>query len=144
MDIKTINGRTKHLSAILARKRENPINPARRRCQGQRARGIASYLAVGYTQNAIDAAMGNTPTFGLTVEGALFNAGVAAALSVPVGKAFPVAENTMRTLRQANYFMPGRTVGILFTTQNARNMYLQSLISVGIGAYAGFKYAQWE
>jgi hypothetical protein len=40
--------------------------------------------------------------------------------------------------------MPGRTVGTLFTTQNARNMYLQSLISVGIGAYAGFKYAQWE
>jgi hypothetical protein len=106
--------------------------------------GIASYLAGGYAQNAIDAAMGNTPTFEPTVEGALFNAGVAAALSVPVGKAFPVAENTMRTLRQANYFMPGRTVGTLFATQNARNMYLQSLISVGTGAYAGVKYAQWE
>jgi RHS repeat-associated protein len=106
------------------------------------AGGAASYLAGGYTQNAVDVAMGNTPTFEPTVGGTLINAGVAGALSPAVGKVFPVANNTMSTLSQANCFMPGRTVGTLLATQNARNMYSQALIATGIGFYAGWEYGR--
>jgi len=104
------------------------------------AGGAASYLAGGYTQNAVDTSLGNTPTFEPTVGGALFNAGIAGALSPAVGYKWPVANNTMSTLSQASYFMPGRTVVTLIATQNSRNLYSQAFISVGVGAYAGFQY----
>jgi len=106
--------------------------------------GVASYLVGGFTQNAVDMAMGNSPTFQPTVGGALFNAGVAGVLSPVVGNRYPVANNTMSTLSQASYFIPGRTVRTLFATQNARNLYSQAFISVGIGAYAGYQYTKWE
>jgi RHS repeat-associated protein len=102
--------------------------------------GAASYLAGGYTQNGVDAAMGNTPTFEPTIGGALVNASAAGALSTVVGAAFPVASNTNSTLSQASCFMPGRTVGTILATQNARNMYSQALIATGIGYYAGWEY----
>lgn len=106
--------------------------------------GAASYYAGGGTQNAVDAALGNTPTFQPTVGGALFNAGVAGLLSPVVGARFPVASNTMSTLSQASHFIPGRTASTLFATQNAKNMYSQALVATGIGAFAGIKYAQWR
>ncbi len=104
----------------------------------------ASYFAGGFTQNGVDLAMGNSPTFQSTVEGALFNAGVAGALSVGVGYRFPVGNNVMSTLSQASHFIPGRTVRTLLATQNARNMYSQALVSVGIGAYLGYQYSELE
>ncbi len=106
--------------------------------------GAASYLTGGCTQNAVDLVMGNSPTFQPTIGGALFNVGVAGVLSPIVGNRFPVANNTMSTFRQANHFIPGRTVSTLLTTQNARNMYSQALIATGVGAFAGIKYAEWE
>jgi len=106
--------------------------------------GAASYLTGGYTQNAVDFAMGNSSTFQPTVGGALFNASVAGVLSPVVGNKFPVANNTISTISQASHFIPGRTVSTLFTTQNARNMYSQALIATGVGAFAGIKYAEWE
>ena len=108
------------------------------------AGGAASYLAGGSTQNAVDTAMGYAPTFNPTVGGALFNAGIAGALSPVVGYRFPVANNTMSTIRQASYFMPGRTVTTLIATQNARNLYSQALVATGIGAMAGLQYAEPE
>jgi RHS repeat-associated protein len=108
------------------------------------AGGAASYLAGGFTQNAVDSAMGNIPTFQPTIGGMAVNAAVAGALSPMVGNRFPVANNTMSTLRQSSYFMPGRTVPTLFATQNARNMYSQALVATGTGSLAGYGYSEWE
>jgi len=104
--------------------------------------GAASYLAAGYTQNGVVAAMGNTATFKPTVGGALVNAGAAGVLSTAVGRAFPVANNTMSTLSQASNFIPGRTLGTLLATENAQHMYTQALIATGIGYYAGWEYGR--
>ena len=106
--------------------------------------GAASYLVGGYTQNAFDTAMGNTPTFVPTVGGAVYSATVAAVLSPAVGKAAPVANNTIGTLKQASYFMPGRTISTLFATQNARNLYYQAGLATGISYFAGINYTVWK
>ena len=106
------------------------------------AGGAASYFAGGYTQNAVDAIEGNKPTFTPTLGGAALNAGVAGGLSPVVGAMFPVANNTVSTLSQASCFMPGRTLGTLFATENARHLYTQTLVSTGIGAFAGYEYGQ--
>jgi hypothetical protein len=108
------------------------------------AGGATAYLAAGYTQNAVDQAMGNPATFQPTVGGAVVNAAMGGALSPAVGAVFPVSANTMRTIPQALHFMPGRTVPTLFATQNARHMYTQALTATGVGAYAGYKYGQLE
>jgi RHS repeat-associated protein len=99
--------------------------------------GSAAYLAEGYTQNAVDSAQGNQPTFQPTVPGLLANAAIAGVISPLAGKVYPVPNNLMGTLKQAEYFIPGRTLGTLFSTQSARNLYAQSLTSVGYGAYLG-------
>lgn len=108
------------------------------------AGGAAAYLAGGYTQNAVDSVMGNLTTFQPTVGGVVVNATVAGVLSPAVGVPFPVSANTMRTIPQALHFMPGRTVGTLFATQNARNMYAQAFSATGIGAFMGLKYSEVE
>jgi RHS repeat-associated protein len=98
------------------------------------AGGAASYLAGGYTQNAVDKALGNTPTFKPSAPAAITSAGVSAVLTPGLSAIYPVANNTVSTLAQAHYFMPGRTIPTLFATQNARNMYSQAAISVGVGS----------
>ena len=108
------------------------------------AGGTVSYLAGGYTQNAVDTALGNESTFQPTAGGAVTNAVVAGALSPAVSSRFPVDANTMSTLKQANHFMPGRTFGTLFATSNSRNLYAQSAVATGVGAYAGNGYTLWE
>jgi hypothetical protein len=108
------------------------------------AGGAVSYLAGGFTQNSVDSAMGNIPTFQPTVGGMAANAAFAGVISPAVGNAFPVSANTMRTIRQASFFMPGRTVSTLFATQNARHMYAQSLVATGVGYIAGVGYSEWE
>jgi RHS repeat-associated protein len=104
------------------------------------AGGTGSYLAGGYTQNVVDTALGNTPSFQPTVGGAAFNAGIAGGLSPAVGYLRPVSNHTMSTLNQASYFMPGRTVGTLFATQNSRNLYSQAAVATGVGAFAANQY----
>jgi RHS repeat-associated protein len=106
------------------------------------AGGAASYLAGGFTQNAVDSIEGNTPSFKPTLGGAAFNAGVAGGLSPVVGVMFPVANNTVSTLSQASCFMPGRTLGTLFATENARHLYEQTFVATGIGYFAGNQYGQ--
>jgi hypothetical protein len=108
------------------------------------AGGAASYMVGGLTQNAVDSAMGNTPTFQPTIGGVAANAAFAGVISPVVGSIYPVSNNTMSTLRQASHFMPGRTVPTLFATQNARNMYSQALVATGTGYLAGTGYSLWE
>jgi hypothetical protein len=104
------------------------------------AGGYLSYYVGAYTQNAVDTAMGNTPTLVPTVGCALVNAGIAGVISPVVGAMLPVAKNTVSTISQASYFMPGRTLGTLFATENAQNLYGQTFVSAGIGYYAGYQY----
>ena len=106
--------------------------------------GAAAYLAGGYTQNAVDEAMGNTPTFQPSLPAAITSAGLSAMLSPVLSANFPVSNNTMSTIAQANHFMPGRTIATMFATQNARNMYTQTAISVGVGTILGTGLSEME
>jgi hypothetical protein len=99
--------------------------------------GAASYMVGGYTQNAVDTALGNAPTFEPSVPGAITSAGVSAILTPVLSANFPVANNTMSSLAQAQHFMPGRTTATLFAIANARNMYTQSAVSAGVGTVLG-------
>jgi hypothetical protein len=105
------------------------------------AGGALSYFVGGYTQNIVDSVTGNIPTFQPTVGGAIFNATVAGGISPLIGTACPVANNTISTINQASYFIPGRTVGTLFSTENARHMYAQAFIATGIGTFMGTRFA---
>jgi hypothetical protein len=46
----------------------------------------------------------------------------------------------MSTLNQSSYFMPGRTVGTLFATQNSPNLYSQAAVATDVGAFAANQY----
>ncbi|GAB4404614.1 MAG: hypothetical protein Kow00123_16420 [Anaerolineales bacterium] len=108
------------------------------------AGGATAYLAGGYTENLVNAAMGKEATFKPSARDLLANAGVAGVSAAVLASAFPVRTDVMRTLRQAEYFMPGRrTVTILESfykpaMKNATNLYWrQTWISAGIGGLAG-------
>ncbi len=66
--------------------------------------GAASYLAGGYTQNAVDLAEGNSPTFTPKATDMALNAALGGGVSAFAGEAFPVANNTVGTLKQASTF----------------------------------------
>ena len=75
--------------------------------------GVRGCFLVGF-QPTLHAAMGNPTTFQPTAGGALFNAGVAGVLSPLVGIKFPVANNTISTLKQASHFIPGRKISLCY------------------------------
>lgn len=95
--------------------------------------GAISYVAGGGVQNGIDQLLGNSPTFEPTWGGAMFSAGVGAILTPIASAQFPVTNNIMRTIAQANHFMP-RTLN---STINAVNLYLQTSASVAYGTIIG-------
>ncbi len=112
---------------------------------GNATGGAAAYLAGGAVENTVNQATGAGATFKPSVGGAALNAVTAGALSVGLSKAFPVSNGTMRTLKQARHFMPGRNPEtILWSGQipgNAQNLYLgQTGYSVLLGGAAGAGY----
>jgi len=82
--------------------------------------GAAAYVEGTAIQNAIDVPNGEQPV-PITVEGAL----AAGALNGAAG-AFvqPLPNAGMRTIAQASYFTPGRTVSSMFSASAINNMYI--------------------
>ena len=109
------------------------------------AGGATAYLAGGAVENTVNQATGAGATFKPSVGGAALNAVTAGALSVGLSKAFPVNNSTMRTMRQAAHFMPGREAETIVWSRlisgNAQNLYWrQTAVSVGVGGASGVGY----
>ncbi len=109
------------------------------------AGGATAYLAGGAVENTVNQATGAGATFKPSVGGAALNAVTAGALSVGLSKAFPVNNSTMRTMRQAAHFMPGRKAETIVWSRlisgNAQNLYWrQTAVSVGVGGASGVGY----
>ena len=107
------------------------------------AGGIAGYLVGGYTQNAVaNITNENVKEFKPTTEEILFVAGISAIASVG-SFVLPSSPNTMRTIKQASYFMPGRTFKSLFSTPS---LYVQgqNAAAVTVGAFAGYSYSNGQ
>ncbi len=109
------------------------------------AGGATAYLAGGAVENIVNQATGGGATFKPSVGGAALNAVTAGTLSVGLSKAFPVDNGTMRTMRQAAHFMPGRKAETIIWSRlisgNAQNLYWrQTAVSVGVGGASGVGY----
>ncbi|MCX7683016.1 MAG: hypothetical protein N2508_13805, partial [Anaerolineae bacterium] len=112
------------------------------------AGGAMAYLTGGITENAVNSATGHGSTFQPSAQGALLNAVTAGAFGAGLSARYPVTGNTMRTLKQAEHFMPGRNPATIVQSVrvagNAQNLYWrQTLLSVGLGSVSGAGIEKW-
>ena len=95
--------------------------------------GGLSYLAGGYTENAINRAQGNKEEFKPTVGGLATNMAFSGLYTKVTGIGNP---NGMRTLLQAEYFMAGRTLNSVLS-QGAKKIYSEIAKETFVGFYFG-------
>ena len=91
------------------------------------------YMAGGAVSNAVDRSEGRAPQFTPTLGGMAISAVTGGALSYAFGQALPVTSGQY-SLAQASYFLPGRSIGTMFATQNAIYQYGQILWTTSLGA----------
>jgi hypothetical protein len=82
--------------------------------------GAAAYVEGTTVQNAIDVPNGEPPV-PITIEGAL----MAGALNGAAGALVqPLPSEGMRTIAQASYIAPGRTINSMFSASAINNLYI--------------------